>query len=205
MGSRTTINSSKWIANGAIKTDEKYNPILTLIYLPHLDYNLQRYGLDFSKIFKDLREIDEVVEQLVSHYEQKGAKIILLSEYGITNVKNPIHLNRILRKEGFVKVRIERGLELLDAGASEAFAVADHQVAHIYVKDSVNLDKVKAILTKVPGVERVLDKNEIEKENLNHERCGDLVVVANSDSWFTYYFWLDDAVAPDYAVNGRYS
>lgn len=198
-GPRTTINSSKWIANGAIKTDEKYDPMLTLIYLPHLDYNLQRYGLDFSKIFKDLREIDEVVEQLVSHYEQKGAKIILLSEYGITNVKNPIHLNRILRKEGFVKVRIERGLELLDAGASEAFAVADHQVAHIYVKDLNYLEKIKGLIGEVPGVERVLSKEEVEAEHLNHERCGDLVVVANADSWFTYYFWLDDAVAPDYA------
>lgn len=198
-GPRTSINSSKWIANGAIKTDEKYDPSLTLIYLPHLDYNLQRYGLDFNKISKDLKEIDGVVEQLVHHYEKQGAQIILLSEYGITDVKNPIHLNRILRKEGYINVRIERGLELLDAGASEAFAVADHQLAHIYVKNQDNLEKVKEMLTQVSGVEKVLSKNEIDKENLGHERCGDLVVVADADSWFTYYFWLDDAVAPDYA------
>ncbi|TLF43028.1 alkaline phosphatase family protein [Maribacter aurantiacus] len=198
-GPRTTINSSQWIANGAIKTDEKYDPTLTLIYLPHLDYNLQRHGLDFGKISKDLNEIDGVVEQLVHHYEKLGAHIILLSEYGITNVKNPIHLNRVLRREGFVNVRIERGLELLDAGASEAFAVADHQVAHIYVKDKNKLETIKNLIAKVPGVERVLSKEEIAVEHLNHERCGDLVAVADADSWFTYYFWLDDAVAPDYA------
>ncbi|ASV31436.1 alkaline phosphatase family protein [Maribacter cobaltidurans] len=198
-GPKTTINSSKWIANGAIKTDEKYDPTLTLIYLPHLDYNLQRHGLDFRKISKDLNEIDEVVRQLVEHYETKDTHVILLSEYGITNVKTPIHLNRILRREGYINVRIERGLELLDAGASEAFAVADHQVAHVYVKDGCNLDKVKKLIEKVPGVERVLSGDELEKEHISHERCGDLVVVADSDSWFTYYFWLDDAVAPDYA------
>lgn len=198
-GPGTTINSSKWIANGAIKTDKKYDPTLTLIYLPHLDYNLQRYGLDFNKISKDLNEIDEVVEQLVNHYDQQGTNIILLSEYGITDVKNPIHLNRVLRKEGFINIRIERGLELLDAGASEAFAVADHQVAHIYVKDKNNIEKIKALVAEVPGVEMVLDKEEIQNENLNHERCGDLVAIADSDSWFTYYFWMDDEVAPDYA------
>jgi predicted AlkP superfamily pyrophosphatase or phosphodiesterase len=198
-GPRTTINSSKWIANGAIKTDEKYDPTLTLIYLPHLDYNLQRHGLDFGKISKDLNEIDGVVKQLVNHYEKKGANIVLLSEYGITNVKNPIHLNRVMRSEGLVNVRIERGLELLDAGASEAFAVADHQVAHIYVKDKNKLEDVKSLIAKVSGVEKVLSKEEITTEHLNHERCGDLVAVADADSWFTYYFWLDDSVAPDYA------
>ncbi len=198
-GPKTTINSSKWIANGAIKTDEKYDPTLTLIYLPHLDYNLQRHGLDFSKISKDLNEIDEVVKQLVEYYETKDAHVVLLSEYGITDVKSPIHLNRILRREGYINVRIERGLELLDAGASEAFVVADHQMAHVYVKDGNNLDKVKKLIEKVPGVERVFSGDELEKEHISHERCGDLVVVADSDSWFTYYFWLDDAVAPDYA------
>ena len=122
-----------------------------------------------------------------------------MSEYGITNVKNPIHLNRVLRREGFVNVRIERGLELLDAGASEAFAVADHQVAHIYVKDKNKLENIKSLIAKVPGVERVLSNSEIAAEYLDHERCGDLVAVADADSWFTYYFWMNDAVAPDYA------
>lgn len=198
-GPKTTINSSKWIANGAIKTDEKYDPTLTLIYLPHLDYNLQRHGLNFDIISKDLREIDGVVRQLVKYYEKNDTHIILLSEYGITNVKRPVHLNRILRKEGFIGIRVERGLELLDAGASEAFAVADHQVAHIYVKNADNLERIKGLIEKVPGVEKVLSKDEINEEHLSHERCGDLVVVADSDSWFTYYFWLDDALAPDYA------
>ncbi|CAZ94562.1 alkaline phosphatase family protein [Zobellia galactanivorans] len=198
-GPKTSIKSSKWIADAAIRTDEMHNPTLSLVYLPHLDYNLQRHGLDFTKIKKDLKEIDGVVEQLVTHFQQRNARIVLLSEYGITDVSNPIHLNRILRSKGYIAIREERGLELLDAGQSKAFAVADHQIAHVYLNDpSVKLE-VKALLESVSGVEMVLTGEELQKVNLQHERCGDLVVVADADSWFTYYFWLDDAKAPDYA------
>lgn len=198
-GPKTTINSSQWIANAAIQIDELHDPTLTLIYLPHLDYNLQRYGLNFSIIYKDLNEIDGVVKQLVQHYEKSGANIILLSEYGITNVNRPIHLNRVLRKNGYLSVRVERGLELLDAGVSDAFAVADHQIAHVYIKEKSRLAEVKKLISHQEGVEQVLSGDEIDEKHLQHERCGDLVVVADKDSWFTYYFWLDDAKAPDYA------
>ena len=199
-GPKTSIKSTQWIADAAIKTDKLHDPTLTLVYLPHLDYNMQRHGKNMDFIAKDLEEIDGVVKQLVEHYQQKkDTNIILLSEYGITDVNHPIHLNRILRKEGYINIRIERGLELLDAGASDAFAVADHQVAHVYVKDPALKPKVKALLEQVEGVEKVLVDDEIVKANLNHDRCGDLVVLADKDSWFTYYFWLDDKKAPDYA------
>lgn len=198
-GPKTTIKSSQWIADATLKTDELHDPTLTLVYLPHLDYNIQRYGLDFDIIGKDLEEIDAVVGQLLSHYEKQDAHIVLLSEYGITDVDNPIHLNRVLRKEGYVQIRTERGLELMDAGASQAFAVADHQVAHIYLNDKALKTKVKKLIEDVNGVEKVLSDEEIAHANLNHERCGDLVVIADSRSWFTYYFWLDDKKAPDFA------
>lgn len=198
-GPKTTINSSKWIADAALLTDKKHNPDLTLIYLPHLDYNLQRYGLDFEIISKDLQEIDTVVEQLVKHYEALNARVILLSEYGITNVNRPVHLNRVLRREGMIAVREERGLELLDAGESDAFAVADHQIAHVYCKDSKDIARVAKIIKSVEGVEKVLYGDDLKTHHINHERCGDIVVVADKDSWFTYYFWLDDSKAPDYA------
>lgn len=198
-GPKTTIKSSQWIADAAIKTDELHDPTLTFIYLPHLDYNLQRHGLNFDIISKDLNEIDAVVKQLVAYYQKQNTNIVLLSEYGITNVNNPIHLNRILRKEGYINIRIERGLELLDAGASKAFAVADHQIAHIYLNNSSLKQEIKTLLENVAGVEQVLTDQDLINANLNNDRCGDIVVIANAESWFTYYFWLDDAVAPDYA------
>ena len=198
-GPKTSVKSSQWIADAAINTDKLYDPTLTLVYLPHLDYNLQRYGIDFSKISKDLMEIDEVVKKLVNYFDKENTNIVLLSEYGITNVNNPIHINRILRSEGLISIREERGLELLDAGASKAFAVADHQIAHVYLNDPGTKKRVIQLLKGIDGIERVLSTSELEEANLNHDRCGDLVLIADKNSWFTYYFWMDDAKAPDYA------
>lgn len=198
-GPGANIKSTQWIADASVITDKKYNPTLTLIYLPHLDYCLQKFGQDFNTIAKELREIDSVVEQLIAHYTKTDARIILLSEYGITNVDRPIYINRVLRENGWLKIRIERGLELLDAGASPAFAVADHQIAHVYLNDPQIASKVRSTLEKIPGVELVLDKTEQHQYHINHERSGDLVVMADARSWFCYYFWMDDHKAPDYA------
>ena len=198
-GPGANIKSTQWIADASMLVDDKFNPTLTLIYLPHLDYCLQKFGQDFSKIHQDLRDIDTVVEELVSFYTKKGASVILLSEYGITNVDRPIHINRVLREQGLLQIRTERGLELLDPGASKAFAVADHQIAHIYINHPDIASKVKSIVEKIPGVERVLDRSEQKQHRINHERSGDLIIMADERSWFTYYFWMDDAKAPDYA------
>lgn len=198
-GPGANIKSTRWIADAAMETEELYNPTLTLIYLPHLDYCLQKFGPDLDKISVELKEIDQIIEELVQFYEKKGAKIILLSEYGIEPVNNPIHLNRVFRKNDLIGIREERGLELLDPGASKAFAVVDHQIAHIYINDKHVTEQVKALLKNTPGIDLVLDKTAQEKYNINHERSGDFVVTAKENSWFTYYFWLDDVKAPDYA------
>ena len=198
-GPRTSIKSSKWIADATIETDKLHDPTLTLVYLPHLDYNLQRYGHDFKIIAKDLNEIDTVVKDLVNYYENQNTQVILISEYGITNVSRPVHLNRILRDNGFLAIRNERGLELLDAGASKAFAVADHQICHIYCKPDQDIEALQRLIERVPGVEKVYKKSALNEIQMNHERSGDIVAIADKDSWFTYYFWNDDKKAPDYA------
>ena len=198
-GPGANIKSTQWIADASIYTDKKHDPTLTLVYLPHLDYCLQKFGQDFSQIKDELGAIDKVVDQLVTYYSSKNTQIILLSEYGITNVNNPISINRVLREQGLLQIRVERGLELLDAGASRAFAVADHQVAHIYINDPAVTSKVRAIVEKISGVELVLDREEQERYGIHHDRAGDLVLMADERSWFTYYFWLDDSKAPDYA------
>jgi predicted AlkP superfamily pyrophosphatase or phosphodiesterase len=198
-GPGADIRSTQWIADASLYTDKRYDPVLTLIYLPHLDYCLQKSGPAANMIQKELNEIDAVVKQLVTYYEEKGARIIVLSEYGITRVDQPVHLNRVLREAGLLEVRVERGLELLDAGASKAFAVADHQVAHVYVNDAGVRSRVKEVLASTPGVERILEEHTKNEFHINHSRAGDLIAIADERSWFTYYFWLDDAKAPDYA------
>jgi predicted AlkP superfamily pyrophosphatase or phosphodiesterase len=198
-GPGANIESSKWIADASMLTDELYDPTLSLIYLPHLDYCLQKFGPDFSLIGKELNEIDDLLRKLVTFYEQRNAEIIILSEYGIAPVRNPLHLNRIFREHGLLAIREERGLELLDPGASKAFVVADHQIAHVYINDPSCMGQVLSLLKQVKGVELILERKQQSDYKIDHERSGDLVLMADEDSWFTYYFWLDDEKAPDYA------
>lgn len=198
-GPGANIKSSEWIAHASMIVEERHHPTLTFIYLPHLDYCLQKFGKDFNHIGKELKAIDQLVAELVHFYENKNANVILLSEYGITDITNPIHLNRIFRKNKLIQVRTERGLELLDAGASKAFALADHQVAHIYVNDKTALPQVKNILENTEGIELILDEAGKKQHHIDHERAGDLVVMADKNSWFTYYYWMDDKKAPDFA------
>ncbi|CCH55299.1 type I phosphodiesterase/nucleotide pyrophosphatase [Fibrisoma limi BUZ 3] len=198
-GPATTIKSSRWIADASMLVDQWHNPTLTLIYLPHLDYCLQKFGQDPARNASDLREIDDVCRDLIQFYEKQGADVIVLSEYGITDVSRPIHINRILREAGLIRYRLEQGLEMFDAGASPAFATADHQIAHVYINDPGVTNKVRSILEKTPGIELVLDKEQQKAYHIDHERSGDFVIMADANSWFTYYYWLDDAKAPDFA------
>jgi predicted AlkP superfamily pyrophosphatase or phosphodiesterase len=198
-GPATDISSTRWIADAARLIDERFNPTLSLVYLPHLDYCLQRRGPNVTENDQDLRELDAVCGQLIDHFQSRNARVIVLSEYGITSVSRPVHLNRVLRERGLITVREELGRELLDAGASAAFAVADHQVAHVYVNDRARTNQIREILQKTPGVGSVLDDSGKREARLDHPRAGELVALSAPDSWFTYYYWPDDGRAPDFA------
>jgi predicted AlkP superfamily pyrophosphatase or phosphodiesterase len=98
-----------------------------------------------------------------------------------------------------LRVRGEQAGEMLDAGASEAFAVADHQVAHVYVRRPERIGEVAALLRAQDGVEEVWDAEGQRAKGLDHPRSGELVAVSAADRWFSYYYWLDDDRAPDFA------
>ena len=170
-----------------------------MVYLPHLDYNLQRLGPKHPDLARDLRQIDAIVGDLLDFFRQQSVQVVLLSEYGITEVDTSIHLNRLFRKKGWLVVKEDLGLELLDCGASKVFAVADHQVAHIYLNDASLEHAVRDLVEQTPGVASVLAAREQTAEGINHPRAGDLIAVAREQAWFTYYYWLDDARAPDFA------
>jgi predicted AlkP superfamily pyrophosphatase or phosphodiesterase len=193
------IASSEWIAASAKWVEEKHSPTLSLVYLPHLDYCLQKDGPNAPNIPVELRNADRVATDLIDYYESRQIRVIVLSEYGISPVDQPVHLNRLFRKRGWIQIKDELGLETLDCGGSKVFAVADHQVAHVYVNDRSLLGEVKAMLEATPGVETVLKADEVWQPGAGKERGGDLVAISKENSWFTYYFWENDDVAPDYA------
>jgi predicted AlkP superfamily pyrophosphatase or phosphodiesterase len=198
-GPTADIVSSEWIGKAAQRVMEKSKPTLTLVYLPHLDYNLQRLGPNHPAIASDVTAVDAVCGELIEAARRQGAHVVALSEYGMSEVSKPVHINRALREAGLLRVREELGRELLDAGASDAFALADHQIAHVYVARPELVGDVAKLLREMPGVERVLDDAGKQELGLDHPRSGELVAIARADSWFTYYYFLDDARAPDFA------
>jgi len=201
-GPMTDISSTAWIADATLHVMQTRNPTLTLTYLPHLDYNLQRLGPDLAhpRVQADLRELDAECGKLIDFADATGRDVIVVSEYGITPVSDAIHINRALREAGLIRVRPEEfGREVLDPGASVAFALADHQIAHVYVNDPSRIDEVRAIVERLDGVEAVLDEAGKRAAGLDHERSGELVAISRADRWFSYYYWLDDRLAPDFA------
>ncbi|PSK98054.1 putative AlkP superfamily pyrophosphatase or phosphodiesterase [Murinocardiopsis flavida] len=198
-GPTAGITSSRWIAGATRRIMRTKRPDLTLAYLPHLDYDLQRYGPGDPRAARAAAELDGVIAPLLATAADQGATVVALSEYGITDADHPVDVNRALRHAGLLEVYTQDGMEYLDPWASRAFAVADHQVAHIYVADPADLPAARAALEGLTGVAEVLDDAGKATHGLDHERSGELVAIAAPRSWFTYYYWLDDARAPDFA------
>ncbi|MHC5025223.1 MAG: alkaline phosphatase family protein [Planctomycetota bacterium] len=195
-GPAASIESTRWIASAAREVELEFSPTLSLVYLPHLDYGLQKLGPNDPGIDGELRAVDAIFGDLVAMYRERGVRVVALSEYGITPVDTPVFPNRLLRDAGLVEVRHEMGRELLDPGASHAFAVADHQVAHVYVANPSRIEEV-ADLLRVEGIEAVTTRR--GEVGLGHGRAGDLVLVAEPGAWFAHDYWLDDHRAPDFA------
>ena len=198
-GPMAGIESTDWIALAALHFLERTQHRLVLAYLPHLDYALQKAGPAHPSIRQELREIDRIVGGMIDRCERLGVRPIVVSEYGIVPVRDAVWLNRTLREAGYLAVRREDGLEMLDLEHSRAFAVADHQVAHVTVRDPADVPAVQALLAKVDGVERTLSGDARAAAGLDHPRAGDIVCVSAADRWFAYGWWLDERLAPDYA------
>src|SRR5215470_3196757 len=200
-GPATSVVSSRWITEATLYVRRTRRPTLTLCYLPHLDYGLQKWGPDLSnpRICQDLAEVDQLAGELIDAANRDGDRVIVVSEYGIVPVLGAVHINRLLREAGLFRFRMEMGREIFDPGLSRAFALADHQLAHIYLQHGTDPVAVKSLLEGLDGVAEVLDEEGKRRHGLHHPRSGELIALAKPDRWFSYYWWLDDDKAPDYA------
>jgi predicted AlkP superfamily pyrophosphatase or phosphodiesterase len=198
-GPKSGLPSSRWIAEAAIRTLREKRTALTLVYLPHLDYDFQRFGPDDARARRAVAEIDAVVGDVMRAASDVGARVVVVSEYGIRAVERPVHVNRALRDAGLLAARRTPAGDVLDVFGSAAFAVADHQVAHVYCRDDRARTAARELLRALPGVDEVLEGDSLARVGLAHERAGDLVAVAERDAWFTYYYWTNPADEPDFA------
>ena len=196
-GPTASLRSSEWVVAAARRLLPEAD--LTLAYVPHLDYDLQRHGPDSPEALAAVRDVDRAVTPLLDEAQARDATVVVVSEYGITPVDRPVGVNRMLRESGLLDVYTQHGMEYLDPWASRAFAVADHQVAHVYVANPADVAPVAKLCRDLPGVDLVLDREAQTEFGIDHQRAGELVLVAARGAWFTYYYWLDDARAPDFA------
>ncbi|NBE54831.1 nucleotide pyrophosphatase/phosphodiesterase family protein, partial [Streptomyces boluensis] len=198
-GPGADIVSSQWIVDATRHIIDTRHPDLALCYLPHLDYDLQRYGPDDPRSHQAATDLDQALAPLLDDAHRERRTVVALSEYGITKVSRSVDINRALRRVGLLEVHTQDGMEYLDPMASRAFAVADHQIAHVYVRRPEDLDAAREALNGLAGIDQLLDDEGKKEYGLDHPRSGELVAVAEADAWFTYYYWLDDARAPDFA------
>lgn len=191
--------STDWIARAAADVLRDERPTFTMVYLPHLDYDLQRLGPEHGDTPARVRELDAAAAVVIEAAHEIGAEVVAFSEYGLLPVTRYETPNRVLRERGLLAVRDGPFGEVLDTFASRAFAVCDHQIAHVYVREPGDLAKVAQLLGELPGVARVLEQPARVALGIEHPRSGDLVLLARPDAWFAYPYWLDERRAPDFA------
>ncbi len=192
-GPNAGLPCSQWIADATALVLREKKPQLTMAYLPHLDYDYQRFpDHDLARV----AEVDQCAGRIIDAANETDTQVVVVSEYGLSPVSKPVHINRELRGANLLDVRDGPFGEMLMPGESEAFAVADHQLAHVYVRDPNRIADVQSLLQSVDGIDRVVRPEELE---LDHPRSGQLIALADTDAWFTYYYWQDDARAPDFA------
>jgi len=201
-GPLASKKSSEWIELATEFVLENEMPNFLFTYFPHLDYAFQRNGTSYNNIKDDLKFIDDLVGRLVKKATNIGiiedTQFIIFSEYGFTDVNSDISLNTIFRENDLISVREIEEVEYLDLEYSKAFAMVDHQVAHIYVKENY-ANSVKKILEGIKGVDLILDNESKQNLRINHPRSGDLIAVSNTDKWFSYYWWFDPSKSPSFA------
>ncbi len=200
-GPRASVKASSWIVDATVEIMRGPTPELLLTYLPHLDYELQRSGPDSGPAARSFDEFKALLSKLLAAARELGYRVIVFGDYAMAPVKRSVFPNRALLDAGLMNVRNIRGMAYPDLYTSRAFAVADHQIAHVILRDAGDITAAVGLLEKLPGVSRILDREGKREAGIDHLRAGDLVLVAEPDSWFAYPWWRDRKEAPDYATH----
>ena len=183
-GPMANIQSSRWICQAGAWVWEHETPTLQLIYVPHLDYDLQRFGPGSGQAKQAVVDLSAAMEPLMSAIETSGGRAIVVSEYAVHPVSRSIQPNRILKEAGLLKLI---GREI-DYQRSTAFVLCDHQIGYLFSHDERAIE-----LLKDAGLENVTSSAP------GHRRAGDASVQAPEDGWLDYRWWSDEADAPEFA------
>jgi predicted AlkP superfamily pyrophosphatase or phosphodiesterase len=201
-GPQASLKSTAWIVDSFVQSAYSLRPRFSDVYLPHLDYAAQKFGPDSPEAQNAVAELDMAIGALVDGFSAARIKDVIwlaASEYCITPVSTVGYPNRVLREAGLLTPVIQDGHEQLVPCETPAFALVDHQLAHVFVRNTADIARVADVFRNDPTVSQVLVGEGRAEAGLNHARSGEVVLVAKPDAWFTYYWWLDDALAPPFA------
>ncbi len=198
-GPMAGIQSSVWIEKAVISVMRNEKPSFLFAYVPHCDYSFQKYGPGSPRAARALKELEAIVTRIAEQARQAGYRVVVFGDYAITPAKEVIYPNRLLLERGFMSVRDVRGMKYPDFASSKAFAVVDHQIAHVYVFDDNARAWIKDAFASCPSIETVMDDSGKEAAGIAHPRSGDFVLVAKPGCWFDYRWWTDKKQAPDFA------
>ena len=192
----------EWIVEAVseILSNPELAPELLFSYLPSLDYDLQRNDPEKSaKLQKTFNRVKEQLLRLIQSAASNGYDVLIFGDYHIAPVRCAVTPNVLLRKAGLLTVRHIKKMAYPDFFASRAFAMADHEIAHVYVPDRNDISAVKNLLESLPGIAAVLDGEAQAAVHLHHKNSGELVLVAEPGNWLAYPWWTEKGEAPDFA------
>lgn len=201
-GPFASMKSSQWIAKSIEYVIDNVSPNLLMAYLPQIDYSAQKFGKGSQQVKNDLKEIDDIVGNIVNKVKEKdqlhNTEFIILSEYGFNDVNGDVPINRLLRKNDLLSIRTINGKEYIDYEYSKAFAMVDHQISHIFLNNKNDKGKVKDIILSFEGIESVYGESEKKLLHCDNARSGDLIAIAKRNKWFSYYWWFEEEKAPSF-------
>ena len=204
-GPLANIESTHWILGSYLKLLESNRPNFSYLYLPHLDYAAQKFGPNSAEAAAACATLDEELAGFFGTVNQRFSEPplwLVASEYAITEVDHVTYPNRVLREAGLLSVRHDDdGRELIDYQASAAWALADHQHSHVFVRDR-DASVIRRVIDRFAdeeGIDAAWDAQEQSRQGIAHERSGGVVLVSTPNSWQAYYWWQDDSLAPSFA------
>ena len=201
-GPMTNVKASTWIAKATanvLRRMASENDTYVLTYIPHLDYASQRNGPESDETEEAFAEYEECLQILLDAAKKYGYEVQILGDYAITQAENAVFPNRLLAEKGYLSLRNVKGMLYPNLHSSHAFALVDHQICHVYVNDPEDIAPICAIFEALPGVSCAIRRD--NSPELDHPRCGEVILVAEEGSWFAYHWWDEDDQAPDYATH----
>jgi predicted AlkP superfamily pyrophosphatase or phosphodiesterase len=179
---------------------EREHPVdFAFLYLPTLDYEAQRCGPDGRRADAALDEFETQLARLVAFAEESGAELTVCGDYEIAAVdRAPARPNETLRAAGLFRTRPVAGRAYPDFHTSRAFAMCDHEIAHVYVRDDADVPHVVDLFASTGDYESVEVRAAQEWAG---ETAGDVLLMARKGGWCAYPWWTNAREAPDWAAH----